>query len=156
MNDKEDKRAREEENQAGFNRADILISLKMQMCVALILLQRHKNVRLWEIVLPVSQLQYRPGIGDGDAWSLRGDGLVAIDLFSYWSGCLFLPSLHCFSCKLPLRDPGLKMRCGDGAHNISSSVMPVSTFGATFLEFLVGRTCSEMRDFPVFYTHTAV
>lgn len=55
----------------------------MQMCVALILLQRHKNVRLWEIVLPVSQLQYRPGIGDGDAWSLRGDGLVAIDLFSY-------------------------------------------------------------------------
>lgn len=27
MNDKEDKRAREEENQAGFNRADILISL---------------------------------------------------------------------------------------------------------------------------------
>lgn len=64
---------------------------------------------------------------------LGADRWVAIDLLSYWSVCLIWPvglsSYHCYSRKLPLWDLFLKMRSGQRAGTVHTTLPPVWCWG---------------------------
>lgn len=135
------------------------IPLETQMCVAIILLHGQNS-------------KIEPAVGNyfASAYSIRtehwpkplgADRLVAIDLLSYWSVCLIWPVLsshHCYSHKLPLWDLFPKMRSGQRAGTVHTTLPPVWGWCRHYiLRTPRGNPPQQEEPFlPVFHRHATV